>query len=87
MSSDDSEKITPSDIQEKIEDFKSELMTISGGFSVLQRIGPSAMTLLGIFLRGSTKRKRKAQKGPIVQIQLFPNVRKYFRHSNNETEI
>ena len=54
MRSDDSENITPADIEEKIKDFKSELISISGGLSVLQKIGPSAMTLLGVFLRGST---------------------------------
>jgi len=87
MKSDDFEIITPEDIEEKIKDFKSELISISGGLSVLQKIGPSAMTLLGVFLRGSTKRKRKGQKDPIIQIQLFPNVKKYFRSSNSESEI
>ena len=87
MRSDDSENITPADIEEKIKDFKSELISISGGFSVLQKIGPSAMTLLGVFLRGSTKRKRKLKKDPIIQIQFFPNVKKYFRDPNSETDI
>jgi len=87
MRSDDSENITPADIEEKIKDFKSELISISGGLSVLQKIGPSAMTLLGVFLRGGTKRKRKGGKEPMVQIQFFPNVKKFFRDSNSETEI
>ena len=87
MKSDDFEIITPEDIEDKIKDFKSELISISGGLSVLQKIGPSAMTLLGVFLRSSTKRKRKGQKDPIIQIQLFPNVKKYFRSSNSESEI
>jgi len=87
MRSDDSEDITPADIEEKIKDFKSELISISGGLSVLQKIGPSAMTLLGVFLRGGTKRKRKGKKEPMVQIQFFPNVKKFFRDSNSETEI
>ena len=87
MRSDDSENITPADIEEKIKDFKSELISISGGLSVLQKIGPSAMTLLGVFLRGSTKRKRKGKKDPIIQIQFFPNVKKYFRDPSSETDI
>ena len=87
MRSDDSENITPADIEEKIKDFKSELISISGGFSVLQKIGPSAMTLLGVFLRGSTQRKRRLKKDPIIQIQFFPNVKKYFRDPNSETDI
>ena len=84
MKSDDSGTITPADIEEKLKDFKSELLSMSGGFSVLQKVGPSAMTLLGMLIRGTTKRKRKGQKQPIVQIQLFPNVKKYFRDSNSE---
>tara|TARA_Y100000768_G_scaffold353555_1_gene305938 strand:- start:812 stop:1075 length:264 start_codon:yes stop_codon:yes gene_type:complete len=87
MTTDDSENITPADIEEKIKDFKSEMISISGGLSVLQKIGPSAMTLLGVFLSSGTKRKRNRQKDPIIQIQLFPNVKKYFRDSNSETEI
>ena len=87
MRSDDSENITPADIEETIKDFKSELISISGGLSVLQKIGPSAMTLLGVFLRGSRKRKRKLKKDPIIQIQFFPNVKKYFRDPNSETDI
>ena len=87
MRSDDSENITPADIEEKIKDFKSELISISDGLSVLQKIGPSAMTLLGVFLRGSRKRKRKLKKDPIIQIQFFPNVKKYFRDPNSETDI
>ena len=86
MRSDDSGNITPADIEGKLKDFKSELLSISGGFSVLQKVGPSAMTLLGMLLRGNTKRKRKSQKQPIVQIQLFPNVKKYFRDSNSEND-
>ena len=62
MKSDDSGTITPADIEGKLKDFKSELLSISGGFSVLQKVGPSAMTLLGMLLRGNTKRKRKGQK-------------------------
>ena len=84
MKSDDSGTITPADIEEKLKDFKSELLSMSGGFSVLQKVGPSVTTLLGILIRGATKRKRKSQKQPIVQIQLFPNVKKYFRDSNSE---
>ena len=84
MKSDDSGNITPADIEGKLKDFKSELLSMSGGFSVLQKVGPSAMTLLGILIRSTTKRKRKSQKQPIVQIQLFPNVKKYFRESNSE---
>ena len=87
MAPDDSENITPEDIERKIKDFKSELISISGGVSLLQKIGPSAMTLLGVFLRSSKKRKRKGQKDPIIQIQLFPNVKKYFRDSHSDTEI
>tara|TARA_B100000902_G_scaffold383808_1_gene423141 strand:+ start:666 stop:929 length:264 start_codon:yes stop_codon:yes gene_type:complete len=86
MRSDESGNITPADIEAKIKDFKSELISVSGGFSIMQKFGPSAMTFLGIFLRGSSKRKRKKQKDPIIQIQLFPNVKKYFRDSNDETE-
>ena len=86
MKSDDSGNITPADIEGKLKDFKSELLSISGGFSLLQKVGPSAMTLLGMLLRGNTKRKRKRQKQPIVQIQLFPNVKKYFRDSNSEND-
>ena len=88
MKSDDSGNITPADIEGKLKDFKSELLSISGGFSVLQKVRPSAMTLLGMLLRGNTKRKRKrkSQKQPIVQIQLFPNVKKYFRDSNSEND-
>ena len=86
MKSDDSGNITPADIEGKLKDFKSELLSISGGFSLLQKVGPSATTLLGMLLRGSSKRKRKSQKQPIVQIQLFPNVKKYFRDSNSEND-
>jgi len=86
MKSDDSGNITPADIEGKLKDFKSELLSISGSFSVLQKVGPSAITLLGMLLRGSTKRKSRSQKQPIVQIQLFPNVKKYFRDSNSEKE-
>ena len=86
MKSDDSGNITPADIEGKLKDFKSELLSISGGFSLLQKVGPSAAALLGMLLRGSSKRKRKSQKQPIVQIQLFPNVKKYFRDSNSEND-
>ena len=86
MKSDDSGNITPADIEGKLKDFKSELLSISGGFSLLQKVGPSATALLGMLLRGNTKRKRKRQKQPIVQIQLFPNVKKYFRDSNSEND-
>ena len=86
MKSDDSGNITPADIEGKLKDFKSELLSISGGFSLLQKVGPSATALLGMLLRGGTKRKRKSQKQPIVQIQLFPNVKKYFRDSNSEND-
>ena len=84
MKSDDSGNITPADIEGKLKDFKSELLSISGGFSLLQKVGPSATAHLGMLLRGSNKRKGKSQKQPIVQIQLFPNVKKYFRDSNSE---
>ncbi len=86
MKSDDSGNITSADIEGKLKDFKSELLSISGGFSLLQKVGPSATALLGMLLRGSSKRKRKSQKQPIVQIQLFPNVKKYFRDSNSEND-
>ena len=86
MKSDDSGTITPADIEEKLKDFKSELLSISGGFSLLQKVGPSATALLGMLLRGRSTRKRKSQKQPIVQIQLFPNVKKYFRDSNSEND-
>ncbi len=86
MKSDDSGNITPADIEGKLKDFKSELLSISGGFSLLQKVGPSATALLGMLLRGSNKRKRKSQKQPIVQIQLFPNVKKYFRDTNSEND-
>ena len=33
MKSDDSGTITPADIEEKLKDFKSELLSMSGGFS------------------------------------------------------
>ena len=77
MRSDDSENITPADIEEKIKDFKSELISISGGLSVLQKIGPSAMTLLGVFLRGSRKRKRKLKKAPSFKFN-FSKCEKIF---------
>ena len=86
MKSDDSGNITPADIEGKLKDFKSELLSISGGFSLLQKGGPSATALLGMLLRGSNKCKRKSQKQPIVQIQLFPSVKKYFRDSNSEND-
>mgnify|MGYP006255161659 CR=1 FL=1 len=44
MKSDDSGTITPADIEEKLKDFKSELLSMSGGFSVLQKVGPSAVS-------------------------------------------
>tara|TARA_X000000368_G_scaffold364913_1_gene310875 strand:+ start:260 stop:517 length:258 start_codon:yes stop_codon:yes gene_type:complete len=84
MTSHSPKEITPADIEEKIKDLKSEVLSISGGISVAQKIAPSAMTMLGILVRGNAKRKRKKQRDPIIQIQLFPNVKKYFRNSTDE---
>ena len=39
MKSDDSGNITPADIEGKLKDFKSELLSISGGFPFCRRLG------------------------------------------------
>ncbi|GIR35053.1 MAG: hypothetical protein CM15mP49_04380 [Actinomycetota bacterium] len=70
MKSDDSGNITPADIEGKLKDFKSELLSISGGF-LLQKVGPSATALLGMLLRGSNKRKRKSQSNLLSKFNYF----------------
>ena len=80
----DSSEITPSDIESKIKEIKKEILSVSGGISIAQKIGPSAITFLGMALKGGSKRKQRKRKDPIIQIQLFPNVKKYFRSVNDE---
>jgi hypothetical protein len=81
----DSRDITPSDIESKIKEIKNEILSVSGGISIAQKIGPSAITFFGMALKGGLKRKQRKRKDPIIQIQLFPNIKKYFQPVNDET--
>ncbi|MBT96145.1 MAG: hypothetical protein CL431_09265 [Acidimicrobiaceae bacterium] len=83
----DSSEITPLEIELKIKDIKNEILSISGGISIAQKIGPSAVTLFGMVLKGGLKRKKRKRNDPVIQIQLFPNIKKYFRSAIDESEI
>ena len=83
----DSSEITPLEIELKIKDIKNEILSISGGISIAQKIGPSAVTLVGMVLKGGLKRKKRKRNDPVIQIQLFPNIKKYFRSAIDESEI
>ena len=83
----DSSEITPLEIELKIKEIKNEILSISGGISIAQKIGPSAVTLFGMVLKGGLKRKKRKRNDPVIQIQLFPNIKKYFRSAIDESEI
>ena len=83
MTHSNNEKISASDIENKLKELKDEVYSISGGLSLAQKLGPSVTTVVSMLIRSSFKRKRKKPKDPMIQIQLFPKIKKYLPDSED----
>jgi len=70
-------EITPSDIEAKLLEISKELNTIPGVMSLAKKASPSIAALVGIWLKKVTKKESSNKHGALIEIQLFPKVRKY----------
>ena len=70
-------EITPSDIEEKLLEISKELNTIPGVMSLARKASPSIEALVGIWRKKVTKKEKTSKQGALIEIQLFPKVRKY----------
>lgn len=70
-------EITPSDLEEKLLEVGKELNTIPGAMSLAKKASPSIAALVGLWLKKVTKKESPSKQGALIEIQLFPRVRKY----------
>ena len=77
------EQITPLDHEMKLTELGKELKTVSGAVSLAKKASPSLAALMGMWFKRSN-RKATNEKA-LIEIQLFPKIRKYLFKPTNET--
>jgi len=71
------DEITPSDLEKKLLEVGKEINTIPGVMSLAKKASPSIAALVGLWLKKVTKKESSSNQGALIEIQLFPRVRKY----------
>jgi len=72
------ERITPVDIEKKLVEVRKEITTVPGVLSLLKKASPSLVTLIGLWARNITQKKSSNKASALIEIQMFPKIRKYF---------